>query len=175
VFKVTKRPKNNAAGEQSPAVSFVLDAGDVVPVRRPHDGFQISKPEPETNQVLNHYQAKKARAAAKQYVENSRAQYASPKQIGYLANLLDHPGKRGMEAYVRFANAYHLGTLTRVHFKEAIDLAIRGYNSWGTYEDLTLLAMLEGPLWTGEGAPSSRPKRAKGSSRNRASGSRRKV
>jgi hypothetical protein len=110
------------------------------------------------NQVLNNFNAKLARANAIAYVEGSRAQGPSRKQVGYLAHLLGNPGREAIVAFVRYANGYlpYCEVLTRVHFIEAINLAVHGRNSWGSHRSLIELAELDGPLWTGEGDSGAR-------------------
>jgi hypothetical protein len=105
---------------------------------KPSDGgFKVALPE---SPLLNNLSAKIKRQAAKEFVAGSLAQYPSPKQVGYLGFLLDNPGRAAMTAFVRFANGYYAGEITRVHFVEAIELAKNGRNSYGTANGLVRLA-----------------------------------
>lgn len=107
--------------------------------------------EPPENPILNHYQAKKARAAAKAYIENSKAQRPTAKQVVKLSAELGYPGRAGLTAFIRFANGFIEPPFTRGHFVAAIDLAVNGRNHLGSLEALDQLSRLEGPLWTGHG------------------------
>lgn len=159
MFTVTRRPKGG--GNSPPSFVGKLDAGDVAPRRRiqgpfgdideaakplpvrleakrhADGGFRVALPE---NILDNNLDAKIKRQRDKDYVEGTRAQYPSSKQVGYLGYLLDNPGRYGMERFVRFANGYYMGEITRVHFVEAINMAIRGRNSYGTAVGLARLA-----------------------------------
>lgn len=51
------------------------------------------------------------------------------------------PSRATILAFVRFANAYHVGPYSSIHFVEAIDLAIRDRNTYGTSWELIEFSM----------------------------------
>jgi len=109
--------KNKSAG-QKPAASYAPDA----------------------NQVENNFASKKRIKQQKEYIESTKAQYPSLKQLNYLAYLLDYPNEGELYDFVRFANGYHLDMITRVHFVRAIALAKKDKGPWGSAEDLVKMS-----------------------------------
>ncbi len=80
-------------------------------------------------------------AKAKAYAEKSRAKEFTTKQVRYLSYLLGYePSNSGLESYVRYANGYYQGTLTRVHWLQAIALAKDGHNWYGNHVSLIKLS-----------------------------------
>jgi hypothetical protein len=134
MFRVTR--KGSAPGE-TPA-HFSLDAGEIVKSRKVH------KPEPieeGKSQVLRNFKAKVEREEAKRYIEGTRAQYPSEKQVNFLAYLLDFPGKHQQESFVRFANGYYNGEITRIHYVNAINLMTKGFCHYGNAVHLVKMSM----------------------------------
>ena len=95
-------------------------------------------------QVQKNLKQKIARYRAQIWWEEhgkSSAQPPTEKQVNYLSYLLgDHMGYYGLIQFVRFANAYHTGRLTRYHWIQAISLCKQGYNHWGNMASLMALA-----------------------------------
>lgn len=94
----------------------------------------------KSKQFKNAVSAKKAKAHA----EKSRAKEYTIKQVRYLSFLLGYePSFKGLVSYVRFANGYYQGTLTRVHWLQAIALAKDGHNWYGNHMSLIRLSYEE--------------------------------
>lgn len=81
-------------------------------------------------------------AQAKAWHEGSRAQPPSNKQIWKLYNETGAQTFSQLERFVRFANGYlpENERLTRIHWIYAIELAMKGRNGYGSYEDLLSLS-----------------------------------
>ena len=82
-----------------------------------------------------------ARHDASRKRAQSKALPPSTKQKAYLAALMGYPGIGVMTDFVRFANGYWNEEITRVHYKHAIDLMVKGYNVYGTAEYLVELSL----------------------------------
>jgi len=93
------------------------------------------------NPILRHYGAKVRRARAKAHHEGPKS--PSGKQIAYLRFLLgNYPSTKSLEAFVRFANGYHHGPLTRVHWIQAISLVKDGHNWYGNAQHLVSVSYI---------------------------------
>jgi len=62
--------------------------------------------------------------------------FPTSKQIGMIGGMIGTQHRGHIEAFVRFANCYEPGDLTRVHYIHAIDLLVNGVNLYGTAEQL---------------------------------------
>lgn len=128
MIRVTTRKLAEGCGETR--TLFAFSPGEELSGRKRRS---ISEPEPvdpEASQVLRNFKNKKANKKAKEYIEGTKAQYPSERQVNYLAQLLGYPGRTHMESFVRFSNGYFNGLITRVHYVEAINMALKGYNRY---------------------------------------------
>ncbi len=66
--------------------------------------------------------------------------YPTQAQINKVGGLIGSWRPGHIEAFVRYANCYEPGQLTRVHFIHAIDLALNGRNLFGTAEELVAMS-----------------------------------